>query len=242
MRILHAGRLIAGVLIAGFAPGLGTGHATVVYNCPSGVSCSLQDLFNGGNIVIADNVFHNDIKTFGNWSLKFTFGGVPDFSLINVVGLDDQSRNPGLNFIANGQLRTTSLLDLAFDFTVGAASASFGIADNSLALTNFDFGGGTGDIGIDEFTFDAVGNTLGDTRVEANLLFDTFNLFDIAQFPPQSSIIVEKSITIESDAGNAVSLDGFTQRYSEIPEPATLALFGIGLVTFSLVRLLSLKD
>ena len=203
MRILHAGRLIAGVLIAGFARDLGQGTRRWFTIVQAG-SRALYKICSMVEILSLRTMYSiTYIKTFGNWSLEFTFGGVPDFSLINVVGLDDQSRNPGLNFIANGQLRTTSLLDLAFDFTVGAASASFGIADNSLALTNFDFGGGTGDIGIDEFTFDAVGNTLGDTRVEADSLFDTFNLFDIAQFPPQSSIIVEKSITIESDAGNA---------------------------------------
>jgi hypothetical protein len=56
------------------------------------------------------------------------------------------------------------------------------------------------------------------------------DLFDSSTFAPQSLIFVEKTIFISGDdLGDTVSLDRFTQRFSQVPEPATLGLMGIGL-------------
>ena len=70
-----------------------------------------------------------------------------------------------------------------------------------------------------------------------NLPEPVFDLFDSAQFAPQSQLIVEKAIFLSGDGPiDTVSLDRFTQRFSQIPEPSGLMLLGIGLAGFGLYK------
>ena len=61
----------------------------------------------------------------------------------------------------------------------------------------------------------------------------TEDLSDTAVFEPQSQIYVHKEIAVWSvDPGDTANLTQFTQRFSQVsqvPEPTTLALMGLGL-------------
>jgi hypothetical protein len=162
-----------------------TGAASSVQAIP------LQDLFDGGSILVDD-------KLFSGWTL-FNMESTdpafdPDFSLIEVTGLDDDPMNPGIRIEPNGQLQVQdfNFVDVFFGFTVDVLDPQYVIKDASLA-----FGGGIGrdsDLGdpgiaIYEGIYDPGFNPLAALAQEF-----TFNPGDIsipsADFAPQSQIFV----------------------------------------------------
>jgi PEP-CTERM motif-containing protein len=205
-------------------------------------SCTLGELVGGGSIVIDD-------KSFDNWFVD-DFSTIPVItSGIQVLALDDQSLNTGLQFNANGQFSVTGLdlIDLDIGFSVSTLDGSARIKDNSLEINQFVFNAGNagGFINIFEDVVDVNGNLIGEKFVTAdNSPPGFFDLFDSASFSPQAMIFVETTILLGGDSDfDSVSLDRFTQRFSQIlepatqiPEPVTLMLIGIGLAGLGFAR------
>lgn len=211
--------------------GIGNAQATIITSGCADVnaSCTLDELVSGGSIVIND-------KLFDNWFIE-DFSTLPvDIAGIDVLPLDDQAMNPGVQFNANGRLSTVGfdLIDLDLGFSVATLDGSAGIKDNSLEINGFTFGVGNvgGFIDIFEDIFDPSGVLLGDKFVTAdNLSPPILDLFDSAEFPAQSVVFVEKLILVSGDdSGDTVSLDTFSQRFSQVPEPATIALLVMGIL------------
>lgn len=196
----------------------------------------LQDLFDGQDLIVDDKVFFD-------WTLinLVVTDPVldPDLGLIDVIPLEDQPLNPGIRFEANGQLVVTDLnfLDLQFGFSVATLDPRLFIKDNSLEIVDFGFGGIGGVIAIIETVSDAGGNILADKFVQADQLLGVFDLFDTATFARQSEIFVEKNILLAGDfSDDAVSLDVFEQRFSQVAEPTSGALIGLGLAGLCFAR------
>ena len=199
----------------------------------TGKAVPLQNLFNGGELIVDD-------KRFFNWNLDFQLATDPifdpDFTLIEVLPLADEPLNPGFRIEANDQLTVTdqNFLDVSFSFNVEVTDPRMLIKDNSLKIDDLDLVrtdivNGDPLIAITEDVFDAAGNLLASKLVEADLQFE--QLFDSAEFAPQKSIFVEKNILVAGLApGDVASLISFEQRFSQtmIPEPSTLLMFGIG--------------
>lgn len=195
-------------------------------------AASLQDLFDGTDIIVGDKLFSEwHIVNEASTSLIF-----PDYSLVEVNPLIDQPLNPGLEFITNGQFSVSDLdfLDIYFGFTVSSLGPQF-IKDNSLEITGYDFFNSTGGlITIEETVTDVLGVELAFKKVEVDNLSGVYNLYDWAEFKPGNMINVEKNILVFGDeVGDVVRLDSFTQRFSQTPEPCTIILFGIGLIAFA---------
>ena len=188
----------------------------------------LQDLLDGASIIVDD-------KVFDDWVLDGNTGSVtPDLRDIDILPLGDDPLNPGLEFIANGNLITsgTDFIALFIGFSVSTLDGSVRIKDNSLEINEFEFGitSTGGYIEIDEVIEDVAGTFLGDKTVLVDNRFNIFDLFDSANFQPQSSISVSMGINVGGDgAEDIVSLDKFTMRFSQVPEPTTVALMGLGL-------------
>lgn len=206
------------------------GYATVITDGCSvaNQSCTLSELVAGGSIVIDD-------KRCDDWSIRYddsTTAANPN--LIKVTPLDDQILNPGLQFDANGEFSVVGFdaIDIALGFRVSTLDGSARIKDNSLEINAFAFGANNlgGFIQIFEDVLDANGDLIGEKFVTAdNFPPPLLDLFDSAQFSPQPEIFAQKSIFLSGDdLGDTVSLDRFTQRFSQVPEPPALFLVGMG--------------
>ena len=151
-------------------------------------------------------------------------------------------------YVANGQWAAdgtqsdvTGDFDILtlFEYVVSTVDGFARIKDNSLILDDFNFGQQSGFIRVVEdvctggppCVFGAPDN-IGSKAVFA-FGDDTQpqNLFDELQFSPQAALSISKQVLLDADlAGDVLSLNIFTQRFSQVPEPATLALMALGLV------------
>jgi hypothetical protein len=228
---MNAPQRIAGVVLFG---------TLVLITATPTRAISLDALFQGATITADDKLFDN----FTAINASASNGGFVNTANIDVTPLVDDPLNPGIKFTAGfddwgtpfGHAGNASV-QLRFSFTVQTTTGQALIKDNSLLLNDFVFDSGpNASITISETITDAAGNALGDKMVRATNV-DTpgsgaANLFDSADFDPQSLVHVEKFIDIQGPGGNdGVRLLMFEQRFSQIPEPATwLVAFGSGLL------------
>ena len=219
------------VVFSVIALGFGQAHAIL-----------LSDLLLGDTITVDD-------KLFSNFEFEFDGGSKPvDTTLIDVTGLPDDPNtpysDPGLKFTALddgfGSAALTvdfgDFIDFGFNFTVTVLSPNRWIKDASLELTDFVIGG-DGLIQIDDSVFDPSFTTnFGNLFVEADAIFGN-SLFDSVEFAPQTTLLQEINIFVDSGfVGDLTGINMFEVRKSQIPEPASLALFGVGLAGLGLVR------
>ncbi len=192
------------------------------------MAITLDALFSGGSMVVGD-------KLFSDWELIYqdsTSGPLPDYSLVEVIGLTDQPFNPGLQFDTVDQFSVSGVntLQVDFGFNVTVLGPLL-IKDNSLEMLEFGFDWDGGFIAIDEHVTDSNGIEVAYKSVYIDNAFGGSDLYDSAEFTPQPFIHVEKNILILGDyAEDVVRLNSFSQRFSQIPEPATMVLFGLGLL------------
>ena len=221
------------------------GVAALVFAVAGSVhAVPLSDLIQGASITAGD-------KLFDQWTLNFVNTTdpalVPDLGNVNVTPLNDGGNDPGPGLFFDAQAGaefsvtgdgTLASINLEFGFRVSTLGSEL-IKDNSLLLT-FGYVTGSGDNGIlinEMIGTDPGLGDLGSKAVEISWLDPIFggsglyhNLFDSAEFTPQAEVFVTKNILLwATDVTEEVFLGIFEQRFSQVPEPATLALMGLGL-------------
>lgn len=229
---LKLARIMATLCVCAFGAGRVDALITTSGCSQANLSCTLQELAAGGSITIGAERFHN-------WRLDDASTQAVDVSAVVVTALDDLPGQPGLRFVANGQLRTTGfdLIDLDIRFDVLAIDGLTVLTGHSLRLDQLAFGVANqgGFIGVSEDAFSAGGIALlGELFVFADHASLAQALFDSAAWAEQASMLVATNILLTGDdPGDTTRLESFTQRFTQrsaqVPEPATLLLLAIGL-------------
>ena len=190
--------------------------------CASPTECTLEELFDGGSILVGD-------KLFTEWVSDID--PAIDLSQVIVTPLDDDPLNPGLRYDWGDQLSGDGA-DLftggIFAFVVQTTSPNFLIKDNSLELLDFEVSGDA-DIVASETPIDlATGNPFVDPDTGENIVKfvgtdpdipggpATFRAVD---FPPQDAIGVTNGVTGETDTGGTFAIRSIEQRFSQTPHP-----------------------
>jgi hypothetical protein len=200
---------------------------------------ALSALFQGQTITADDKLFSN----FTLVSSTSVNGGFADPARIDVTPLIDDPLDPGINFTAQFDALGTpsghdgsSSIQFTFSFDVSTTNQLPLIKDNSLTISQWSFDSGpTASIQVSEQVFDAAGASLGTKLASVTPL--TQNLTDEINFSPQPTVHVIKQINILGPSTNDMArLITFEQRFSQVPEPTSLALLGCTLWTGCLWR------
>jgi hypothetical protein len=190
---------------------------------------ALSALFQGATVTADDKLF-NHFTLINSTSVN---GGFADPTQIDVTPLIDDPLDPGINFTAQfGALGTPSShtgpssIQFSFSFDVSTTNQLPLIEDNSLTIKDWSFDSGPlANIQVSEQAFNAAGALLG-TKL-ATVTPQTQNLTDHINFSPQATVHVIKQINISGPSNNDMArLLMFEQRFSQVPEPNSLALLG----------------
>jgi len=199
----------------------------VTTNLNAGDSINLATLIdNSLSVQIGD-------KVFGDFSFSYNDFGAPDTDLassnINVKALDNDI-GFGLEFQEPLIAINTKTKDVKFQYTaMVATNYSNLISDIHLSITGSSGGAGTGTVGEDVFNDNFGGTLVG--HVDNALGGTLSSATNVA--PPVVKLWVQKDVNVSGNSGGPTSFATITiidQTFSQIPEPSTLFLVGVGLL------------
>jgi hypothetical protein len=199
-----------------------TASATV---CPTGTYALYNPAPPGGGPSITCTV---GADTFSNFEFFATAGGgavliSPSGVLVTpIIGVD----GPGFDFNPGMVVGPGQTQDVRIEFQVTAAP---GTSINDLFIA---FNGGATNGGSTNFT---------ETYCTAGFLQGTCNSFSVTNPPPNfnnlitglnfTTLFIIKDVAISGGTGGNASVSDFQNQFSSpVPEPASIALFGTGLV------------
>ncbi|MGB2997606.1 MAG: PEP-CTERM sorting domain-containing protein [Phycisphaerae bacterium] len=200
---------------------------------PAGaVPVTLADLLPGGtmtSIIVEDKEFYD----FGGYSSVATGGASPVDPATIFVSPDLFGEEIGLQFqSASFSASSLQSQDTLFDFYV--VTHGMLINDNTLRMTGA--ASGTGRVTVIETvrTVDDL-DTLASKIVQAGA--GELNLTHHMVFPyPVLAVHVSKDIGLTGGTQGFASVSHFSQTFSQIPEPATFVLMGLGVVVSLVAR------
>lgn len=190
-------------------------------------SINLAAVLDGDNIVrVGDKDFDFRVPTF-----QASGGAVaPTSSSIDLFGSQNPAGDFGLKFQLNGfNVASGQSVDGLLEFTVTANDPNLVINDVEMIMQ----GGASAGTGVATIVEGVQFAQNGAPALEENLFVaDTpgFNQLQDAAFliSPSKSIFVSKDIGVSGGTNGSAQISAFTQHFSQIPEPATAALFALG--------------
>jgi len=228
----------------------------------SAITISLEDLVNGSTIQVGDKLF--DSWVVGSNIVENDNSGRTFVDLNNILVTGDNSDpfNPGLDFsVLNDALTITqegtfgANLSLAFTFQLTVDNQLESWKDISL-VAEFIEGSSPGfnnrTAHVHEFLYNTLGGSENpfdelDTEYvnddDGNpALIDESGELSFVFFTPRVSGFVLKDIDLTTELNaETVGISSFSQNFSQVPEPSTLAIFGLGLMGLASRRLKKTK-
>jgi len=177
-----------------------------------------------GNSAIVDNL------EFSNFTYSVNpIGSPPTAANVAVNPFTAVVGEPGINFTGAFTAAAGSTVDYAITYTVTTTDGSK-INDAYLSLGGFSNSGGTGSVSIGETILNSSGTVI--SKVPFQVFSSGLSSDTTALTPPETTITVLKDIAVNGGSNGATfsfTNQGFSTTTTAIPEPASMALLGIGL-------------
>jgi hypothetical protein len=204
-----------------------------VINLNPGDTVNMATLTNSGVAVqIGDKQFGDFVYLYTDNSpsnIDITAANVNVTALSNVVGF-------GVSFTEPMSVVGNDTRDIVLKYTVTVTDPNFKISDIHLSITGSAFGNGSGQVGEDVFN-DGWGLTNVGHLQAGVFSFGNF-LTDQADINPVvTKLWVQKDVNVAGGgAPGAASITIIDQTFSQIPEPSTALLVGLGLLGMVAVK------
>jgi PEP-CTERM motif len=195
-----------------------------ITNLNQGETVNLADVLdNGLALQIGD-------KQFGNFSFSYSDNNSSNIDLVaanvnvtalsNVVGF-------GVSFTEPLSAAGTDDKHIMLQYTVLVTDPNFKISDIHLSITGAAFGNGYGNADEDVFNDAFNGNNVG--HLHASIPGASTDQADIV--PTETQLWVQKDVEVNGGgAGGVASITIIDQTFSQVPEPSTVLLVGLGLL------------
>lgn len=193
---------------------------------------TLSDLLNGGEIVSGDKLFFGFENYLQSGNLNIDPATIDVFSIATLQ--PNGTTEYGIRFQRSGGWElegANKLYDMSLDFLVTTTLPGVFISDNTLEFTGNHVGGGEAHLveGVTDFQ---TGDTLANKEVFINIANTGVDkLIDhqiFAHFAKTIAISKDFQLQTRDSANDNIFVSHFDQTFSQVPEPGSVILMGIG--------------
>jgi hypothetical protein len=215
--------------------------ALLLFSSPTTVRAAVTNLNQNETINLAtviDNGLAIQIgdKQFGDFGFGYSDNSDTNIDLVAAnVNITALSNVVGFGVSFTEPLSAAGVDDkhIMLQYTVLVTDPNFRISDIHLSITGVAFGNGFGQADEDVFNDAFNGNNVG--HLHASIPGASTDQADIV--PTETQLWVQKDVEVNGGgAGGVASITIIDQTFSQVPEPSTVLLVGLGLLGLAAVN------